>query len=204
MTRGALVHLEPGRRVHADQAGPRAYSRTVATQAASATHTTAEAVSLADFEPMARAHLWSMVYAYISGGAADEMTLRWNRESLDRIQLRPHVLVEVSQLDTNRTLFGQPLPFPILLALTAFHRLVHPQGEGDGRRCDPASLPAVAEKVAGRVPLLLDGGIRQGTDVLKALALGPWPLVVHTSMAWVPRVARACDGSSPCGGRNSR
>lgn len=34
------------------------------------------------------------------------------------------------------------------------------------------ALPAIAAAVAGRVPLLLDGGVRRGTDVFKALALG--------------------------------
>lgn len=34
------------------------------------------------------------------------------------------------------------------------------------------ALPRIADAVAGRVPLLVDGGIRRGTDVLKALALG--------------------------------
>jgi 4-hydroxymandelate oxidase len=40
------------------------------------------------------------------------------------------------------------------------------------------ALPRVAEKVNGRVPILVDGGIRRGTDVLKALALGAKAVLV--------------------------
>jgi 4-hydroxymandelate oxidase len=34
------------------------------------------------------------------------------------------------------------------------------------------ALPEVAQRVAGRIPVLVDGGIRRGTDVVKALAFG--------------------------------
>jgi 4-hydroxymandelate oxidase len=52
-----------------------------------------------------------------------------------------------------------------------------------GRTLDtlPASieaLPAIADRVAGRLPLILDGGVRRGTDILKAIALGASAVMV--------------------------
>jgi isopentenyl diphosphate isomerase/L-lactate dehydrogenase-like FMN-dependent dehydrogenase len=42
----------------------------------------------------------------------------------------------------------------------------------DGAVSPIATLPAIAEAVGGRLAIMLDGGIRRGSDVVKALALG--------------------------------
>ena len=85
-----------------------------------------EPVCLADFEPIARERMTRPAFDYVAGGAGDEITLRWNREAFDRIKLRPRILVDVSKIDTSIRLFDRELAFPILLAPTAFHRVVHP------------------------------------------------------------------------------
>lgn len=58
-----------------------------------------------------------------------------------------------------------------------------------GRRLDgmPASidmLPDVVEAVNGRAEVYVDGGIRRGTDVLKALALGARAVLIGRPYAW--------------------
>src|SRR4051812_44696037 len=49
----------------------------------------ADLLDIPDFEREAQARMSQMAWDYISEGAADELTLRWNRESYDRIRLRP-------------------------------------------------------------------------------------------------------------------
>ncbi|HZS79097.1 MAG TPA: alpha-hydroxy acid oxidase [Ktedonobacteraceae bacterium] len=58
-----------------------------------------------------------------------------------------------------------------------------------GRQLDsvPATieaLPEIAEAVAGRCEIYLDGGIRRGTDVLKALALGARAVLIGRPVLW--------------------
>jgi isopentenyl diphosphate isomerase/L-lactate dehydrogenase-like FMN-dependent dehydrogenase len=69
-----------------------------------------------------------------------------------------------------------------------------------GRQLDNAlatidALPEVVEAVAGRIPVLLDGGIRRGTDVAVALAIGAEAVLVGRPALW----GLAFDGEAGAG-----
>lgn len=57
------------------------------------------------------------------------------------------------------------------------------RGEDSGRGTVEA-LPEVVEAVGGRIPVLLDGGIRRGTDIYKALALGARAICIGRPYLW--------------------
>ena len=63
-----------------------------------------------------------------------------------------------------------------------------------GRQLDGApgtidALPAIVAAVGGRIPILLDGGVRRGTDVVKALALGATACLIGRPHLWGLAVA---------------
>ncbi len=54
----------------------------------------------------------------------------------------------------------------------------------DGAPAAIAVLPAIADAVAGRAEVLVDGGIRRGTDVVKAIASGARAVLVGRPILW--------------------
>lgn len=86
-------------------------------------------INLFDYENAARSRMPEPFFDYYAGGAADEITLRENRLAFERIQLRPRVLVDVSQRTLNATILGGASPLPLMIAPTAIAKLAHPDGE---------------------------------------------------------------------------
>jgi isopentenyl diphosphate isomerase/L-lactate dehydrogenase-like FMN-dependent dehydrogenase len=54
----------------------------------------------------------------------------------------------------------------------------------DGAIASVDALPGIVEAVAGRIPVLLDSGVRSGADVLRALALGAAAVGLGRPYVW--------------------
>lgn len=88
-----------------------------------------ELLNLFDFEKKAEELMTKMAWEFVASGAADEITLKWNREAFNRIKIQTHVLNDVSKIDTKMSLFEQQLSYPILIAPSSNHKIMHPAGE---------------------------------------------------------------------------
>ncbi|MFJ6088133.1 alpha-hydroxy acid oxidase [Streptomyces sp. NPDC092369] len=68
-------------------------------------------------------------YDYAAGGAGEERVLVANEQAFDRYALLPRTLRGNAERDTTACLPGAPEASPVIVAPTAFHRLMHPDGE---------------------------------------------------------------------------
>ena len=84
---------------------------------------------LADLESLAQARLDPVAYDYSAGGGAEELTVAANLAAWRAIELRPHVLRDVSSVSTETTLLGASVASPVVVSPTAMHRLFCPEGE---------------------------------------------------------------------------
>ena len=86
-------------------------------------------INLFDFELKAEKLMSKMAWEFVVSGVADEITVKWNREAFDKIKIQTNVLKDVSKVDTKVSIFEQEIAYPILIAPTSNHKIIHPDGE---------------------------------------------------------------------------
>jgi L-lactate dehydrogenase (cytochrome) len=96
------------------------------------------AASIGDYRALARRSLPKFLFEYVDGGAFDEVTLRRNRDDLQRIALRQRVLNDVSQIDVSQTLFEQKWSLPVALAPIGLAGMMARRGEIQAARAAEA------------------------------------------------------------------
>uniref|UniRef100_L7LZW4 (S)-2-hydroxy-acid oxidase n=1 Tax=Rhipicephalus pulchellus TaxID=72859 RepID=L7LZW4_RHIPC len=85
--------------------------------------------TIADVQRIAEAKLDNMIKGYIGSGAGEEQTLRENMNAFKRLRFRPRILVDVSKPNTNTTILGETIAFPIGFSPSAAHRIADNEGE---------------------------------------------------------------------------
>jgi 4-hydroxymandelate oxidase len=88
-----------------------------------------EPISVSDYQRHAQARMEPTAWDYIQGGSDDEVTLRANCTAFERIELHAARPADVATCDLRTSVVGTPVRMPILVAPTAYHGLVHPEGE---------------------------------------------------------------------------
>ena len=143
--------------------------------------TPAAPVCVSEYERLACSKLPAMASEYLSGGSADEITMRRNRWAFDQVLLQPRVMRDVSRVDPSVTLLGRRHPHPILLAPVGYHGIFHEQGELETAR---------GAALANATMVLSSVSNTRLEDVAKA-APGPrwYQIYVQPDRGWTAEIA---------------
>jgi L-lactate dehydrogenase (cytochrome)/(S)-mandelate dehydrogenase len=100
-----------------------------------------------------------------------------------------------NDVDLVRSMWRGPLVLKGILSTAEAREAIHRGVDGlivsnhGGRQLDGAiasldALPQIVEAVGGRIPVLMDGGVRRGSDVVKAIALGATACLIARPQLW--------------------
>ena len=98
--------------------------------------------------------------------------IAWLREQWDG----PFMLKGIMRVDDARR--------AVDAGVTAISVSNHGGNNLDGTPAPIRALPAIAEAVGDQIEVLLDGGIRRGSDVVKAVALGARAVMIGRAYLW--------------------
>lgn len=70
-----------------------------------------------------------MLFDYIEGGADDEVTTRANIDAFARVTFRPRAAISVPTPQISKSLFGEELSLPVVIAPCGGVRLLYPDGD---------------------------------------------------------------------------
>jgi 4-hydroxymandelate oxidase len=122
-----------------------------------------ELVTAFDFEPVAYARVPRAAYDYTAYGSETEFTLRRNRQVFEWVDVVPRTPIDIAQVDPTIELFGAKLAYPILVAPTAGHSALHPEGE--------AATYRGATSAAG-TPMIVSNNASMPVDQIAAASKG--------------------------------
>jgi L-lactate dehydrogenase (cytochrome) len=98
--------------------------------------------TVADFETLARRRTPRAVFDYVEGAAERELSKRRAVAAFDQVVFHPHVLRDVSTVDSSTTILGRQAAMPVVFGPTGFTRMMHAAGElAVARAAERAGVP---------------------------------------------------------------
>jgi len=88
-----------------------------------------QVLNVMQFEALAREALPPAHFGYIATGNDDDFTVQRNHDAFSHYEIRARRFVDVSLLDTKRTVYRVAWPSPIYLSAVSGQRAFHPDAE---------------------------------------------------------------------------
>jgi len=149
-----------------------------------------QALDVMDFEPAARKNIPPAHWGYLATGVDDDATVRANHDGYSYIQIRSRRLVDVTNIDMSRSIFGTKWDTPIVLSPVGGQKAFHPDGELGVAR---------AARTKGNLMLLSSAGTASIEDTIAARGGPVWQQLYPTNVWEVCRaiVKRAESAGAP-------